>query len=95
MPAHRGGLNPVLPEWRGKYQCPYFLLLFTTLDLSYYGELHLRGDPDDIWWVVTFAIFEFAVQAGVQFLLYAVTGAVRDYSVGLLRFVHVWGGAKH
>lgn len=54
--------------------------------------MFLLGGSDNIPRVITLTISEFAVLAGIQFLLYAAEGAAPDYFVGSFLFYHVGGG---
>lgn len=54
--------------------------------------MFLRGTSDDIRVLITLAIPEFAIFAGVQFLLYAAEGVAPDYYVRSMRLDVVEGG---
>lgn len=92
MPANRGGLYTILPPWWAVYACPYLLFAPTPLIFLYYGGLFLHDSFDDIRRVITVTIYEFAILAGVQFLLYAAEWVALDYFVGSLGFDHVGAG---
>lgn len=81
----------MFPNWHGEYESPY-LLFVSTVGFFYYGGLYWRGESDDIRRIVTTAISEFGVSAGVQFSIYAAEGAVSDYFVGSLHLDHVANG---
>lgn len=68
------------------------MFVLTTLVSFYYGSLYLRSDPDNIRGILAFGISEFAVLAGVQFLLYTAEDVAPDYFAGSLCFKHVGGG---
>lgn len=67
----------MLPTWWDDYECPYLSFLPTLLPFSYYGGFFPRSGLGDRHRVITLAIFELAVLAGFQSLLYAAkTGGV-------------------
>lgn len=92
MPSNGGGLYPVLPSRWGGYEYLYRLFVPKLLEILYYSYFFVRGSSEDTRRVTTPAISEFAVQAGVQFILYVVEQTVPTYCVGSLRSDHVKRG---
>lgn len=81
MPANRSSVYPIFPSLRAKCELPCLLFVQTPFIFIYYSGLFVCRASDDTRRIITLAISELAMLAGMQFLLYAAEEGAPDYHV--------------